>query len=50
VASLCQTTWGVITLVLPDGVPAEALVAGEAKPAAKGKPACKPAGKESLSR
>ncbi len=27
---------GVITLVLPDGVPAEALVAGEAKAAAKG--------------
>jgi hypothetical protein len=30
---------GVITIVLPDGVPAEALVAGEAKPARK------PAGK-----
>jgi hypothetical protein len=40
---------GVITLVLPEGVPAEALVAGEAKAAAKGKPAAKavrkPAGK-----
>jgi len=32
---------GVITLVLPDGVPAEALVAGEAKVAAKGKAAAK---------
>ncbi len=32
---------GVITLVLPEGVPAEALIAGEAKAAAKGKPAAK---------
>ncbi len=28
---------GVVTIVLPDGVPAEALIAGEAKAAAKGK-------------
>jgi hypothetical protein len=36
---------GVVTLVLPDGVPAEALIAGEAKAAAKGKAARKPARK-----
>jgi hypothetical protein len=38
---------GVVTIVLPDGVPAEALVAGEAKAAAKGEPAAedKPARK-----
>ena len=35
---------GVVTLVLPEGVPAEALIAGEAKAAGKGK-AAKPARK-----
>jgi hypothetical protein len=34
---------GVITIVLPPGVPAEALVAGQAKAATKGKAAVKPA-------
>jgi hypothetical protein len=34
---------GVITLVLPEGVPAEALIAGEAKAAAKAKAVAKPA-------
>ena len=49
-STACGTAWarrtaighnradnGVVTLVLPDGVPAEALIAGEATAAAKGK-------------